>query len=110
MKAVNLYMLTRYKGEEISLVENVMSDRNEILEIKKHEYESLCSLVEKLLDYEIEVGLLNGFFFSYTIEHIGKEFDLLKIDKGNIALNIELKSQDIGSDKMEQQLNNNRLM
>lgn len=108
MKAVNLYMLTRYKGEEISLVENVMSDRNEILEIKKHEYESLCSLVEKLLDYEIEVGLLNGFFFSYTIEHIGKEFDLLKIDKGNIALNIELKSQDIGSDKMEQQLNNNR--
>ena len=39
---------------------------------------------------EIEISKLDNFYYSYTIPHIGKEFDLLKIDKSCI-LNIELK-------------------
>ena len=53
--------------------------------------------------------LLDGFFFSYIIEHIGKEFDLLKISSdGESVLNIELKSEDIGEERIKKQLEQNR--
>ena len=35
-------------------------------------------------------------FTSFTIEQIGKEFDLIKIDMDTLVLNIELKSEDVG--------------
>ena len=55
------------------------------------------------------LSLLDGFFFSYIIEHIGKEFDLLKISSdGEAALNIELKSEDIGEERIRKQLEQNR--
>ena len=39
------------------------------------------------------VSFFDGFYFSYTIEHISKEFDLLKFSAdADCALNIELKS------------------
>lgn len=55
---------------------------------------------------------LDGFVFSYTIEHIGKEFDLLKFARGERGvtriLNIELKSENVGEDRILKQLRQNR--
>lgn len=55
------------------------------------------------------ISCLDGFFFSYVIEHIGKEFDLLKIARdGSCILNIELKSEMIGEERIGRQLEQNR--
>ena len=49
---------------------------------------SLFYLVDLLLQKNIKFEMLDNFYYSYTIPHIGKEFDLLKIDD-EIILNIE---------------------
>ena len=55
------------------------------------------------------VSFFDGFYFSYTIEHISKEFDLLKLSgDADCALNIELKSEEIGEDRIRKQLEQNR--
>ena len=55
------------------------------------------------------VSFFDGFYFSYTIEHISKEFDLLKFSAdADCALNIELKSEEIGEDRIRKQLDQNR--
>ena len=43
-----------------------------------------------------EIKYFEYFFTSFTIEQIGKEFDLIKIDMDTLVLNIELKSEDVG--------------
>ena len=50
------------------------------------------------------------FFASFTIEQIGKEFDLIKLDKGKLVLNIELKSEDVGVDVIQNQLEKEPLL
>ncbi len=48
-------------------------------------------------------------FYSYTIAHISKEFDLLKVAANRkLILNIELKSEDVGEERIKQQLVRNR--
>ena len=55
------------------------------------------------------VSFFDGFYFSYTIEHISKEFDLLKFSaNADCALNIELKSEAIEEDRIRRQLEQNR--
>ena len=108
MNSLNLYILTRYNGKRVSEVENIFSDRKEKLEIRDYEYKSLCSFVNLVMKENIEIELLDGFFFSYTIEYIGKEFDLLKIGKDRTVLNIELKSQMVEEEKIENQLIKNK--
>lgn len=69
---------------------------------------SLSALVEQLIAKGLGVSDFDGFFFSYTIEHISKEFDLIRLsgDKSSI-LNIELKSTDVAQSKIEKQLRQN---
>ncbi|MCB5916125.1 hypothetical protein [Dorea longicatena] len=45
---------------------------------------------------ETEIKYFENLFTSFTIEQIGKEFDLIKIDMDTLVLNIELKSEDVG--------------
>ena len=114
MKAVNLHLLTRIKDPDtMSLLFQALSGRHIQKTISAHEAASLCSLVcfleEEQPDLAEHICLLDGFFFSYVIEHIGKEFDLLKISAdGSCALNIELKSEDIGAERIRKQLEQNR--
>ena len=55
------------------------------------------------------VSYFDGFYFSYTIEHISKEFDLLKFSgDAGCALNIELKSEAIEEERIRRQLEQNR--
>ena len=84
MQAINIYTLTRIDVDEkgtYSNYENILSQREEILTIKDYEFESLKGLVDELVKHDIDVVQLDGFFFSYKMKHIGKEFDLLKIVK-----------------------------
>ena len=118
MKAVNLLLLTRIEDPRaVSWLYRELSGCSERKMISPHESASLCALtglITKALPDaagpETEwVSYLDGFFFSYVIEHIGKEFDLLKISSdGGYVLNIELKSEEIGEDRIRKQLEQNR--
>lgn len=112
MKAVNLHLLTRIEeNRTMSLLYRSLSERNSFKLISPHEAACLRTLTERISQEEcgVPLSLLDGFFFSYIIEHIGKEFDLLKISSdGECVLNIELKSEDIGEGKIKKQLEQNR--
>ena len=109
MKAVNLYLLTRNRNRDFyTQYENILSARNEVLKVKEHEFENLIHLVELLCQNGVSIRELEGFYYSYTIRQIGKEFDLLKIRKNEAVLNIELKSQDVPLEKIEKQLLKNQ--
>ena len=119
MKAVNLYILTRAgEPETISSFYQVLSGCGRDKRISPHEADSLCALTERLSEMLAAqdeqpdgswLTSLDGFFFSYVIEHIGKEFDLLKCSRdGEFAVNIELKSEDIGEERIRKQLEQNR--
>ena len=56
----------------------------------------------------VEIKDFENFFLSFTIEQIGKEFDLIKLDKDNLVLNIELKSEEVGVEAIQNQLEKNR--
>ena len=59
--------------------------------------EEIKTLVDLLRNMETEIKYFENFFFtSFTIEQIGKEFNLIKIDRDTLVLNIELKSEDVG--------------
>lgn len=61
-----------------------------------------------LLGIGVEIKDFENFFLSFTIEQIGKEFDLIKLDKDNFVLNIELKSEEVGVKAIQNQLEKNR--
>lgn len=109
MRAANLYLLTRNRDKNFyTQYENILSGRTELLKVKEHEFENLIHLVEQLCRRGITVEALDGFYYSYTIRQIGKEFDLLKIYDNHTVLNIELKSQIVPEEKIEKQLLKNR--
>lgn len=103
---VNLYYL--YTASNLNIkdyraYEKVLSNRNKITSLGEREKGSLYYLVEELIKVNSPIDKLDNFYYSYTIPHIGKEFDLLKIDSEKI-LNIELKSENIGLDRIKAQL------
>ncbi len=102
---VNLYYL--YTASKISIsdyrkYEKILSNRSKITNLGEREKCSLYYLVEALLN-KCSIKKLDNFYYSYTIPHIGKEFDLLKITD-NLILNIELKSQNVGLERIKAQL------
>ncbi len=126
MKAINLHFLTRVPScGDMSLLLEELSDRRDSKKISEHEAASLRSLTD-VLDSCLQNGcraglpgmpakpadclsLFDGFYFSYTIRHIGKEFDLLKVSAdGGTILNIELKSESVGEERIRKQLEQNR--
>lgn len=81
------------------------------IKIKESELEDLRSLVPQLVDKERvnasqAVNVLQRFYVGYTINQIGKEFDLLRFGK-NSVINIELKRENTG-DRMKKQLVRNK--
>lgn len=109
MKAANLYILTRNRQKNLcTKYENVLSGREEVHKIKEHEFSSLTVLTDVLFNNGATLADLDGFYFSYSIKYIGKEFDLLKICNNEKVLNIELKSESISEQKIRHQLEQNR--
>lgn len=108
MKPVNLYALTRVcSAKHFSCFESVLSVRESTQDFKEHELNSLRSLVDQLINAQMNISLMDGFFFSYRIPQISKEFDLLRIGEDSI-INIELKSGAVPTERIEKQLTQNR--
>ena len=108
MKALNIYTYSRIQENMATEFDNILEQRSKKLKVKSQEFNAIKTLVDLLLDSGITIESFENFFTSYIIEQIGKEFDLLKIDKDNLVLNIELKSEDVGQDAIQKQLRRNR--
>lgn len=107
-KPVNLYLLSRINNEvAYRRVEKHSSGKEEEKRTQIHEINSLREIVDALLDYGISINTLDGFFLSYQIPQIGKEFDLLKFTPSR-CLNIELKSRAVPVEDILDQLRKNR--
>ena len=96
MEAVNIYTYSRIQEDMATEFENILSQRSKKLAVKVQEFAAIKTLVDLLLDINIEIKNFENFFASFTIEQIGKEFDLIKLDKDKLVLNIELKSENVG--------------
>ena len=114
MRSLNLFSLSRVTYPPFfSGYEKQLSQRKEPLKnVKANELESLRILVDQL-SYIISGGgngnnidLFEHFYYSFSIEKISKEFDLLRLAK-NYIINIELKSQMIAEEKIKKQLDQN---
>ena len=111
MRPVNLSYLMNITGEDLfSVYENALSGRRIPQRIRRADQIALRSLLKTLFRAGLtDLSCYDGFFFSYVIERMGKEFDLVKLGKNRTAvLNIELKSQMIEEEKIEKQLLQNR--
>lgn len=79
---------------------------------KPQELVAIENLVKKIeekdpLNSNMTTMILGNCYFGFIIPRISKEFDCLWIGDSTIV-NIELKSKDVGADKMERQLLKNR--
>lgn len=108
MKAINLFTYTRVQPDYSTEYANLLTQRETKGKVKKHEYETLKKFVELLQSKGLDISDQEGFFYSFKIEQIGKEFDLLKIEKDRLVLNIELKSELIEKEKIKKQLKQNK--
>lgn len=110
VKSINLYTLTRVEdNDSFAEYEYIISARKDFQRTRIREKESLVQLVTKLIKAGAQLADLDNFFYSYTIAHISKEFDLLKVAANRkLILNIELKSEDVGEERIKQQLVRNR--
>ena len=86
-----------------------LCEREEPLDsVKEHEARSVVQLVESLQQSgATSPRHFEGFVFSFRIPQISSEFDLLKICDGAVV-DIELKIEDVGRDRIERQLTRNR--
>lgn len=107
-KPVNLFAITRINDLNKTLeYERLVTKSKEDVRIQKHEMDSLRSFVKLIVESGVSAGELDGFYHSYTINQIGKEFDLIKLSD-NYLINIELKSENIDEDKIRDQLLKNK--
>ena len=75
--------------------------------IKDCEVDSLKQFVRNLLDNGLDIEDCDDFYLSFAIPQISKEFDLLKFCEETI-INIELKSEPVDYNRIEEQLYQNR--
>lgn len=120
MHALNLFTLTRADADSADYTGllNALSDRSSRRQASSQEAQSLCALVNRLASWFTAhpagdctnwLSFLDGFWFSYSIAHISKEFDLLKFSAdAEHVLNIELKSASVTEDRIRRQLGQNR--
>ena len=108
MKPVNLFRVSRIRDERLfNIMEKHEASDHDNHRIRIHEIDSLRILTDALAGHGITVKDTDGFYFGFVIPLIGKEFDLIKVT-GKYCLNIELKSQDVGSEQILAQLRKNR--
>ena len=88
MKPKNL--LSVYQGAHALEIPSLDADRR-FKPLKSHEIDNLRSLCNILSIYGCTVADFDGFFVSYTIDRISKEFDLLRFGT-DVIVNIELKA------------------
>lgn len=110
MKALNLYLISQVDDETVfRQYTNILARRDPSARVRENEQESIHSLVRTVSGGDPDYGAWDRFFLSFSIAHIGKEFDLLKIRRdGSMVINIELKSEMTGEERIFRQLVQNR--
>lgn len=107
MKPVNIYILSRVgKASLLKRFERQLSARSYFLQVKEWEVEGIKDVAENLYAVTKSTNEL-GFYYSFQIPKLGKEFDLLQISDETV-LNLELKSGNVSDDKIKAQLLLNR--
>lgn len=113
MRAVNLLTLAEgfetVPTELMSVFEAQLSEREEPLDsVKPHEAACVIQVTHDLRETScLAEKDFAGFAYSFRIPQISSEFDLLKV-ASDAVLNIELKAQSVGEDRIERQLRRNR--
>ena len=93
MRAVNIYAMTRKVQSDVKpLFEKALSHREEKLRIKEQEFDQISQIVEELQKAGAGEDCFEDWFYSFTIPHISREFDLLKAGRNGCVVNVELKS------------------
>ncbi len=82
--------------------------RDKDIKIRSEEIELIRVLAARLSIRDKSSETMNGWFYSFTIPQIGKEFDLLKIGRNGVVVNVELKSQPVSEEKIKNQLEQNK--
>lgn len=109
MKAINLAILCLGRNlQNFCEYKNSMAECYKEKRVKKDEIETLMDFVKALSLKGLEMSDLDNFFYGFAIPQISKEFDLLKIYEDGPVVNIELKSREIESERIEYQLKKNR--
>lgn len=107
MRAINIYTLTRIeRPQDLTRADRQLSGRTHFLKIKDWEIRGLKALTDRLYGMLKDISCLD-FYYSFTIPKLGKEFDLLRINKDTV-INIELKSRTISDERIKYQLQQNR--
>ena len=107
-KAINIYSLSRINEKKsFNIIGRHLSGSSELNRTQSHEMNSLKLLADEFVKNGVSIEELDGFFWSYTIPQISKEFDLLKITD-TVCLNIELKSNQVPEEQIRAQLLKNR--
>lgn len=105
---VNIFRLSRIGDERaFHAVFQQVSGKHSEARNKYHEMDSLKAVADLFFANGITIANMDGFFFSFEIPQIGKEFDLLKMTE-RVCVNIELKSRRVPEEQIRQQLLRNR--
>ena len=70
---------------------------------KEYQHQEINDIYKLISNLNMKEKDKRGFIYSYTVPQLNKEFDLLKIS-GMTCINIELKSRDVGVEKIKKQL------
>ena len=109
MNALNLYLLCQNpENHDISEYYRVLANVYNDSKLKKCEIDTLKQFVGELIENDAQLTHLDNFFYDFSIPHISKEFDLLKIYEDDCIVNIELKSREVEEEKIKKQLEKNR--
>lgn len=107
MKKINLLTINNiFISNPKILLESMIKSYLGIKAIKEKELETLnrlCLFFKKNMSHH---SFFENYYINYKIEQLDKEFDLLRIGKNSI-LNIELISEKIDEDKIQEQLEKN---
>lgn len=111
MRSVNIYTLTVEMEESLKAAyERTLSHRDEKLRIKSQEIVQMRGIVRGLRQLGVDADCYEDWFYSFTIPHISREFDLLKVGKNGVVVNVELKTQSpsVTLKRVRKQLEQNR--
>lgn len=104
MRPLNIYLLTRVIDlDEFLNLHKQLSNLKFKINQEDHEFKTLKAFVNLIKAIGLNIEDFEGFFYSYKIPQIGKEFDLLKFNNDK-CLNIELKSCMTSEEKIRDQL------
>lgn len=102
---MNLYTYYNvYNSTSLDVFKKYMKQEHGV-EQKDEDIKNFAVFFEKLIQNDFDISLLNDIWLEYTIPHISKEFDLLRISE-NLIVNIEIKSEST-LEKINRQLTRN---